>query len=187
MTQLIKQRKLVSLVTGCVSSAFGVVNVVTMGIENGITLKDIIVANEAACVIKSSYGMYTVGTIVEVAVTVFVGLTIFVEMMKKDFYYVNLISHAIAFLAIGSACIVYGVKLNTRITWYFWLGLLGGVVAFGNFLYWFCTQMFRRYLKRHHPDDPLFSLGGDNFTNDNTYNESYNNENYDETGDYVEG
>lgn len=49
-----------------------------------------------ACVIKSSYGMYTVGTIVEVAVTVFVGLTIFVEMMKKDFYYVNLISHAIA-------------------------------------------------------------------------------------------
>lgn len=46
--------------------------------------------------IKSSYGMYTVGTIVEVAVTVFVGLTIFVEMMKKDFYYVNLISHAIA-------------------------------------------------------------------------------------------
>lgn len=47
MTQLIKQRKLVSLVTGCVSSAFGVVNVVTMGIENGITLKDIIVANEA--------------------------------------------------------------------------------------------------------------------------------------------
>lgn len=47
--------------------------------------------------------------------------------------------------------------------------------------------MFRRYLKRHHPDDPLFSLGEDNFTNDNTYNESYNNENYDETGDYVEG
>lgn len=47
MTQLIKQRKLVSLVTGCVSSAFGVVNVVTMGIENGITLKDIIVASEA--------------------------------------------------------------------------------------------------------------------------------------------
>lgn len=48
--------------------------------------------------------------------------------------------------------------------------------------------MFRRYLKRHHPDDPLFNLGGDNFTNDTTYNESYNNENYDETGDnYVEG
>lgn len=48
--------------------------------------------------------------------------------------------------------------------------------------------MFRRYLKRHHPDDPLFNLGGDNFTNDNTYNESYNNENYVETGDnYVEG
>lgn len=46
--------------------------------------------------IKSSYGMYTVGTVVEVAVTVFVALTIFVNVMKKDFYYVNLISHAIA-------------------------------------------------------------------------------------------
>lgn len=69
-------------------------------------------------------------------------------------------------LAIGSASIVFGVKLNTRITWYFWMGLLGGVLAFGNFLYWFCTQMFRRYLKRHHPEDPLFNLDGETFTND---------------------
>ncbi|XP_022321641.2 uncharacterized protein LOC111123542 [Crassostrea virginica] len=166
MTQLIKLRKWVSLVTGSLSSALSVTNVITMGVSNDITLKDIVVDSEAACVIKSSYGMYTVGTVVEVAVTVFVALTIFVNVMKKDFYYVNLISHAIAFLAIGSASIVFGVKLNTRITWYFWMGLLGGVLAFGNFLYWFCTQMFRRYLKRHHPEDPLFNLDGETFTND---------------------
>lgn len=47
------------------------------------------------CVIKLLYGMYIVGIIVEVVVMVFVGLMIFVEMMKKDFYYVNLISYVI--------------------------------------------------------------------------------------------
>jgi hypothetical protein len=40
--------------------------------------------------------MYTVGAIFETAVTVFVGLTIFVQMLKKDFYYINLLAHAIA-------------------------------------------------------------------------------------------
>ncbi|XP_061164385.1 uncharacterized protein LOC133173419 [Saccostrea echinata] len=166
MTQLIKHRKMVSLVTGSISSAFSIVNIVAMGVSNGVTLKDIVVASDAACVVKSSYGMYTVGTIVELAVTVFVALTIFIQILKKDFYYVNLLSHAIAFLALGSASIVFGVKLNTRITWNFWLGLLGGVLAFGNFLYWFSTQMFRRYLKRHHPDDPIFNVGGDALEND---------------------
>lgn len=34
------------LVIGCVFLVFGVVNVVIMGIENGIILKDIIVVNE---------------------------------------------------------------------------------------------------------------------------------------------
>lgn len=45
--------------------------------------------------IKLLYGMYIVGIIVEVVVMVFVGLMIFVEMMKKDFYYVNVISYVI--------------------------------------------------------------------------------------------
>lgn len=47
--------------------------------------------------------------------------------------------------------------------------------------------MFCWYLKCYYLDDFLFSLGGDNFINDNIYNELYNNENYDEIGDYVEG
>lgn len=87
-------------------------------------------------------------------------------------------------MALGSASIVFGVKLNTRITWYFWLGLMGGVFAFGNFLYWFCTQMFRRYLKRHHPEDPIFSVGGgggDNPSYDDGGGDDYggDDENYD--------
>jgi hypothetical protein len=80
-------------------------------------------------------------------------------------------------LALGSASIVFGVKLNTRITWYFWLGLMGGVFSFGNFLYWFCTQMFRRYLKRHHPEDPIFSVDAAGGTD---------NQNYDDAGGYEE-
>lgn len=47
MTELIKHRKLVSLVTGSVSSAFSIVNVIVMGLNNDITLQDIIVDNEA--------------------------------------------------------------------------------------------------------------------------------------------
>ena len=47
MTQLIKLRKWVSLVTGSLSSALSVTNVITMGVSNDITLKDIVVDSEA--------------------------------------------------------------------------------------------------------------------------------------------
>lgn len=76
--------------------------------------------------------MYTVGTIVEVAVTVFVGLTIFVEMMKKDFYYVNLISHAIA----------------CKDNWHFWKHNYAKYMICWNHLS--CQTFF--FLKLHDPN-----------------------------------
>jgi hypothetical protein len=47
MTELIKHRKLVSLITGSVASGLSIVNVVAMGVDNDITLQDIVVSNEA--------------------------------------------------------------------------------------------------------------------------------------------